>query len=42
VTAVLADTLVAGGLDAATAAHAAEQEVWGISGPIPTIDKLAW
>ncbi|KAF6251346.1 lipoxygenase [Scenedesmus sp. NREL 46B-D3] len=42
VTDALAEQLVAGGLDAATAATAAEQEVWGFSGAIPTTNKLAW
>jgi predicted pyridoxine 5'-phosphate oxidase superfamily flavin-nucleotide-binding protein len=42
VTDVLAEQLAAGGLDPATAAVAAEQEVWGFSGPIPTLNKLAW
>jgi hypothetical protein len=39
---VLADQLQAGGLDADTAAVAAEQQVWGFDGPIPSIKKLAW
>jgi hypothetical protein len=42
VTDVLADQLAAGGLDAAAAALAAEQQVWGFTGAIPSIDKLAW
>eukprot|EP00775_Hariotina_reticulata_P007333 gene7333-7545_t len=39
---VVEDLLRKGGLDKETAKTAAEQEVWGFSGPIPTIDALAW
>jgi hypothetical protein len=42
VTNLVADQLAAGGLDAAAAKRAAEQEVWGFAGAIPSIDKLAW
>eukprot|EP00775_Hariotina_reticulata_P007328 gene7328-7540_t len=39
---IVEDLLRKGGLDKDTAKTAAEQEVWGFSGPIPNVDALAW